>query len=131
MSVRSPAKVYFIADESKAFVKIGVSTKPESRLFDLQAGSPLILNLILVLEFEGPGAAELEDALHQHFAAHWIHREWFAYAKPIRSYVEEWLDGGSPSVPKPPHSSAQAIGEYGERLTKIEFLSKLKSRAPQ
>jgi hypothetical protein len=129
VSCKDPQSLYFITDEAKTFVKIGISRNPQCRLYDLQAGCPIPLEFALILEFNGDGASTLEDALHQHFAAHWLHREWFAYADPIKEYAASWLRGEKPFVPQPPYKCSQALGEYGERLTKAEFLAVLRSEA--
>lgn len=54
-------------------VKIGWSSNPARRLADLQSGSPLALHLLGTFG----GGAELEAALHGHFADHRVRGEWF------------------------------------------------------
>ena len=68
-------ELYFIANKRRTVVKIGVSSNPDARLIDLQAGNHEPLSIVLRLTFEQPRAAvQYEDALHQYFAAHWLHR---------------------------------------------------------
>jgi hypothetical protein len=124
-----PRKLYFIVDEPREYVKIGISRDPTARLHSLQAGCPIALELEMVLEFNNAGAEQLEDALHQHFAEHWLHREWFRYAPAIKAYVAAWYGGESPDVPTPAHHCKQAYGPHGEPLSKYEWLARLRERA--
>jgi len=95
--------LYFITDIDRTAVKIGLSRHPVRRLKDLQAGSPVQLvieHLVLGVD------RAIERSLHQHFAAHWRHREWFTYAPPIKALVEDLKSGGSalsliPDAPYP------------------------------
>jgi len=83
--------LYFIADVARTAVKIGPTRRdPFLRLKDLQAGSPVTLCLE---HAELNVASSREIALHQHFAAHWRHREWFDYADEIKSLVSALIEG--------------------------------------
>ncbi|MGW3303983.1 GIY-YIG nuclease family protein [Streptomyces rubiginosohelvolus] len=67
-------RVYLIGSPESPLVKIGWTDNPERRLRDLQTGSPVPLQLLTAFE----GNAELEGALHAHFADQRMHGEWFA-----------------------------------------------------
>lgn len=122
--------LYFIATHSRLHVKIGVSNNPWARLHDLQAGNPEVLAIELTML--APSRAQAlawEDALHQHFAAHWHQREWFVYAPELREYVLQWRQGIGPSVVRPTHTCKQFVGPHGRCLSKHEYLSELRARA--
>ena len=75
-----PGFVYVIANDANSLVKIGWALKPERRCFDLQAGSPALLEVVR----EYPGGRRMEQWLHGHFAAQRKHREWFALGGQLR-----------------------------------------------
>ena len=124
--------VYFIANKRRSHVKIGISTDPQARLHHLQAGNHQPLKIELLLRFESrTDAGRYEDALHQQFARHWQHREWFSYAPAIKAFVQSWNEGDAPKVITPEHSCNQAVGRYGEGLNKAEFLTILRASAAE
>lgn len=125
-----PQYVYFVADRRRRYVKIGVSNNPWWRVVDLQAGSPLTLQLEHTLEFSDRTAAfTYEDALHQKFAAHWRHGEWFNYAKPIKDFVAGWKRGEHQTVYQPRTTAKAYVGEYGACLSKAEFMALMRDEA--
>ncbi|WP_066781902.1 GIY-YIG nuclease family protein [Sphingomonas sp. CCH5-D11] len=63
---------YFIGGDDGP-VKIGFSAKPESRLRDLQVGSPYPLKVLATI---GSGA-RMEALYHREFASSRLHGEWF------------------------------------------------------
>jgi hypothetical protein len=65
-------QIYFIGGDTGA-IKIGLARSPERRLISLQCGSPIQLRILA----QGPGSQRDERALHQRFAAHRLHGEWF------------------------------------------------------
>lgn len=77
--------VYFI-EAPNGFVKIGVAGDPRARLRTLRTMSPVPLRIALVLP--GLGAAG-EAELHQRFAAHRSHGEWFRPAAEITDFIKE------------------------------------------
>lgn len=126
MSVRDQA-VYFFADERRRYVKIGVSSNPGWRVIDLQAGSPFKLRVEHLLWFEErKDAFVYEDALHQLFAAHWRHGEWFDYTKPIKDFVAGWKRGEHQTVYKPAHTAQQFVCKEGYCLPKAEYMARRK-----
>jgi hypothetical protein len=119
--------LYFIADQRRRYVKIGISRDPERRLHDLQAGSPIPLHIVLVIP--GNGKAE-EEALHQYFAKHWSHREWFKFAPEIADLVNNLADGATVSALVPPAPFPNGIAwEWGGLATKAETMAALKKAA--
>jgi hypothetical protein len=77
--------LYFITDAACTAVKIGLTRRdPSLRLRDLQAGSPVVL-VLAHIEIDVEPSKEI--ALHQHFAHHWRHREWFDYTDEIKGLV--------------------------------------------
>ncbi|MYX32250.1 MULTISPECIES: GIY-YIG nuclease family protein [unclassified Streptomyces] len=100
--------VYLIGSPVVRPVKIGVSNDPEARLADLQVGSPVPL----VLLWEAKGGQQLESALHQHFAAHRLHGEWFDFGEddPISTVAAAagMLGYGVPDLPAPCAPMVQA-----------------------
>ncbi|MGW2582588.1 GIY-YIG nuclease family protein [Streptomyces virginiae] len=67
--------VYLIGSDEVRPVKIGISGKPESRLVDMQVGSPVLLRLLWKI----PGSYEMEQALHSSLRAYHRHGEWFDF----------------------------------------------------
>ena len=127
---QKPLHIYFISDAQKRFVKIGLSNNPTYRLFDLQGGCPLDLQLDLVLDFaaDRAGVQRYEDALHQHFAEYWRHREWFDYGPRLKAYVDSWRSGTSIDIPFLPHSAKQSVSRHGVCLPKADFMALLRDR---
>lgn len=68
--------LYFIRADN-GLMKIGRTKNLPRRLRDLQAASPLRLNVILVLA----GSSEIEAAWHRGYAEHRRHGEWFDLPK--------------------------------------------------
>lgn len=119
--------LYFVTDKRSRYVKIGISTDIDKRLRDLKASSPIPLKLELALHFDGPGAWVYEDALHQHFAAHWTHNEWFIYAKPIKEYVAAWKREEQPDIPMPRFTCKQVFNyEQMQCVSKADYMAALK-----
>lgn len=76
--------LYVIGPDGGNTVKIGVSNKPDRRLRQIQLMSPVPL----VIRWSRPGSYDLEDALHNRFAEHRSHGEWFtfpAYMQPVQA----------------------------------------------
>lgn len=122
--------LYFITDARRVAVKIGVACDPERRLVELQSGNHTRLKIDLVLHFEAAGDANrYEDALHQQFAAHWRHREWFTYAPEIKEFVAAWNRGDGAEVLQPEQSCKRAITDYGIYLRKEDYMAILRERA--
>ncbi|NGN63157.1 GIY-YIG nuclease family protein [Streptomyces sp. A7024] len=65
--------IYVIGSAATPLVKIGTAADPSARLCAFQTGSPTPLTLLWTC----PGGRDLELALHQHFANHRAHGEWF------------------------------------------------------
>lgn len=127
MSREKISHLYFVADKRLRYVKIGISSNIDRRLKDLCASSPVPLKLELVLYFDGPGAWTYEDALHQHFAAHWTHSEWFIYAQPIKEYVAAWRREEEPELPMPKFTCKQAFNyDLMHCVTKADYMTALK-----
>jgi hypothetical protein len=96
----SRCTLYFITDINRTAVKIGLTRRdPSLRLRDLQAGSPVQLAIEHVVHDVLPAT---EIAIHQLFAAHWRHREWFDYADDIRSFVSDLVAGERSALSRVP-----------------------------
>ena len=80
---RPTTRIYFIGGDEGA-IKIGAALDPERRLASLQCGSPITLRLLA----EGPGSERDERVLHQRFAAHRRHGEWFERHPDILAEIE-------------------------------------------
>jgi hypothetical protein len=74
--------VYFIRSEA-GFIKVGKAVDVESRLAELQGGSPHTLTVLAV----EPGGRALESALHKKFAGLRVGGEWFRDDLEIRAYI--------------------------------------------
>lgn len=91
MSRQRDTCLYFITDARRRYVKIGLSCNVGARLHDLQAGSPLVLKIDLIVE---NGAREIEERLHCCYAKHWRHREWFNYPPELKRIVDAAKEAG-------------------------------------
>jgi hypothetical protein len=68
-------QVYFITtEEPDGPIKIGLSFRPERRMAEMQAHSPVKLKLIGHI----PGSYPHEDFLHDRFKKYRLHGEWFS-----------------------------------------------------
>lgn len=75
-------RVYFI--RGGGLVKIGYSECPTSRMADLQAGSPIKLELLGTIR----GQRGTEEALHKKFSHLRKHGEWFRLTKEIQAFID-------------------------------------------
>lgn len=88
-----PDSVYLISALGSNMVKIGVAKQPFVRMKSMQTGSPLQLAMLRVRRDDD--AEYLESRLHQHFAQHHSHGEWFEVkpdlaAKEFDHVVARW-----------------------------------------
>jgi hypothetical protein len=75
--------VYFAAGVGTGMVKIGAAEHPASRLATLQAGSPVLLDLLAI---EAGGIAR-ERRLHCMFGQQRSHAEWFRLDGDLIRYI--------------------------------------------
>jgi hypothetical protein len=104
--------IYFVQADRVGLIKIGFAEDPESRLRELQVGSPVRLRLLRAEE----GGREREAALHRRFAHARSHGEWFFPVPDLLAYVGR------------PGRSATALRAW--RLDTIRRLCTLASPAP-
>jgi len=123
--------LYFVSAARRSAVKIGITQDVKHRLLSLQGGNHTKLAIELVLRMPDKQSAYLlEDALHQHFAAHWRRSEWFDYAPPLRDYVDRWNRREVVKIPYPRRTCKQiTIDEQGSCMRKAEYLSQLRAAA--
>lgn len=74
--------VYFIA--AGGMIKIGISKDPERRIAELGRSSPLPLSILAII----PGGRNREKSLHERFAEHRKHGEWFTECQDILDYIK-------------------------------------------
>jgi hypothetical protein len=78
--------VYFIQGIEGGPIKIGVARDPRDRLVSIQLMSPVRLQILGVIRGAGqPG----EHRLHEQFAEHRLHGEWFQPAPELIHYIQE------------------------------------------
>lgn len=82
---------YIYAVECGGRIKIGFSKKPVKRVSSLATGAPFECKLLGYW----PGTVEQECELHQRFAAHRVHREWFEKTDEIIAFI------AGPNMPEP------------------------------
>lgn len=75
-------KTYFIRGQLSGLIKIGKSSNPISRLYDLQVGSPDMLELIAVV------AGDREQEYHDMFESSRSHGEWF-FPEEVLKYLRD------------------------------------------
>lgn len=86
--------IYFIQAGVGGPIKIGRSDYPEARVAGLQTTSPAKLKLLRKLSEHFAG----ERALHQKFANHRLHGEWFAPAPKLLAYIKRPVPCRRPTV---------------------------------
>lgn len=78
--------VYFVTTAEGKRVKIGYTRHdPRQRLRELQCGSPFELCIIAT----EPGSASDERMLHERFAGHRLHGEWFEMTVELKQHIIE------------------------------------------
>ena len=82
-STKAPC-TYLIESPGVPLVKIGRSKNLAQRFFGLQCSCPVPLRIVTT--FKG---VDLEKTLHEYFAAHRRHGEWFD-AAPVYAQLREW-----------------------------------------
>lgn len=87
--------VYFIKPAGlDGPIKIGISCRPADRLYELSCASPLPLEMIGTV----PASADDERFMHDCFADHHSHREWYRSSPKLREAIAEVLAAGMVSV---------------------------------
>ena len=80
-----PRYIYFARPvDADGRIKIGCSYRPANRLIVLSGWSPYPIEIIAV----APGGFDVERALHQHFVADALHREWFRSSPELLFVIE-------------------------------------------
>ena len=77
--------VYFIRGVRGGPIKIGHAANPVERLRAMQAGSPVKLQIIAIIE----GGVRREAELHRQFAYLHAHNEWFRSSKELLQWIRE------------------------------------------
>ncbi|MEU8718295.1 GIY-YIG nuclease family protein [Streptomyces sp. NPDC048663] len=82
--------VYVMGSAQWPYVKIGYSKDPAKRLWFVQVGSPVRLELLATYE----GGRTLEAALHRYFRRHQMNGEWFDLGDSAVERVSAAVDLG-------------------------------------
>jgi Meiotically up-regulated gene 113 len=80
---QAPLRLYAIRSTGSGQFKIGIPKHPESRLQELQVGSPIRLEIVSLTDIESPGA---EREAHRALASYHLRGEWFDFG-PLGEYV--------------------------------------------
>lgn len=80
--------IYFIRARNR--IKIGRAVEPRRRFTSLQAGSSEKLIFLGAI----PAHKTLEALLHDRFAAHRVHSEWFNASHELLNFIEQVVDYG-------------------------------------
>lgn len=78
---------YFVQATDGGPIKIGRTNDVEKRLRSLQANCPAKLRWL------GWMSGSMERHLHERFAAHRLHGEWFAPAEGLIEFIEKYANG--------------------------------------
>lgn len=76
--------VYFIGSQHSEMIKIGHALNPNTRLSELQTGSPVRLEIIATVV----APREVERGLHRAFERERRHGEWFIASERLRSLID-------------------------------------------
>jgi hypothetical protein len=82
--------VYFAQGEGIERVKIGATRDPKRRLRELQAYSPVPLQMIVTFY----GGTYSESLLHQAFSEYRLWGEWFEFASEMKDFLDQMEDLG-------------------------------------
>jgi hypothetical protein len=90
LAEREAGFVYFFVTHPRGDkIKIGYTTNPGERIATLRTASPVELRILAVFR----GTKSDEAMLHEHFAAHRIHGEWFKMNPELRQFIKRvWED---------------------------------------
>lgn len=88
------AVIYFIQGVDGGPIKIGISSRPRTRLQDIQICSPVLLRLLTTI----PGDVAKELSLHIRFAPWRLHGEWFQPVPELIGYIA--AHGGQAIAPE-------------------------------
>ncbi len=76
--------LYFIYSEEPKSMKVGISTKPLTRLANLSTGSPSRLHLVFYSRLFGKAA---EETLHRQLNSHRRTGEWFNWNAEVQGFI--------------------------------------------
>jgi len=103
-------RLYVIGHAGQGWYKIGISENPETRVVAIQTGCPLRVKIHV--DVENDQAAELEQALHKHFADRRLEGEWFYLTREQVAYIGRVAPGWT--------KEAWEQGEFPEFNTALE-----------
>jgi len=118
--------IYFVREESRGNIKIGITSEPTLRLSQLQSGNPDVLNI----EGIANGGPLSEYALHVKFSEHQIHGEWFHPAHEVLDFMQSLptYDEYEAGEPLPDLDSEFEIEAAGFKLAGIKPRRRRKKR---
>ena len=83
--------VYFITNQRKTVVKIGIAKKPQERLKTFQTANYEKLIILKTIKLKSRDEAfQLETALHRKFKKFHIRGEWFKLTGTVQSFIENY-----------------------------------------
>ena len=95
------AYIYFIANERKSVVKIGVANRPNKRLKTFQTAHYEELIILRVIKVSTRTLAfQLESALHKKFKRFHIRGEWFKLTATVHNFIEDFQEEKSSVMEK-------------------------------
>lgn len=103
-------------------IKIGISNVPQSRLYSLTLWSPWPLEIIGSVV----GAAEDETYLHDCFADHHLHHEWFASSHKLREAIQAIIHAGTVDAIR---GETDRVGNIRLKRKRVEWSPEARLRA--
>lgn len=89
-----PTKTYLYFIKCNSYIKIGISSRPKSRLHSIQVGSPYKCKLVLAIPFPSRAeAAKEEEYYHKKYEYLNKRGEWFYFKDGIKKIVEGAIYG--------------------------------------
>lgn len=83
--------VYFIANQRKTVVKIGIANNPQKRLQTFQTANHEKLIILRVIKVKSRTEAfQFETTLHKKFKKFHIRGEWFKLTRTVQSFIEHY-----------------------------------------
>jgi len=83
------AYLYFISNERRSVVKIGIANNPKKRLKTFQTAHYEELIILKVIKIDNRQKAfQLETSLHKKFVKYHIRGEWFKLTPTVKKFIE-------------------------------------------
>lgn len=120
--------IYFIEDGDAVKIGFTKDANPKNRIRSIQTGNPKKLTLLGFV----PGTIQDERRIHNDLKDYRLEGEWFSFATPVISYIEQYMkQNGIKKTIRPRASKAKGFSscKVSGRLTKAQQRQLLESES--